>query len=279
MKIRIKPNKKIFIGYLAINAAGYNYENNPQGMHEVRSFFKKKSRDVKNNQFNQLVQIIKGINLKTDGYPRIVNLLSIFKSDESPTLKTEIIELIEYLSKDEEMNLLFEEYCQKIGEQNILDYDEKTIENELSKVLKLFSLPRNFFQEIFCHLNLLESYQRGTNYFIDNHYTISSSLCFDGTLNRRTIRHEFMHLIFKKITGSESDYSEEFEESFVTVANLFFVEENKRSNNIKFYFDNGYFKPQEVYNLINKNFIRNKKVLTKDLINEIFVQSNRTRDN
>ena len=197
----------------------------------------------------------------------------------------EIRPLIKKVSKFDFFESLFKEYCLEINKLG--DLKRGKIRNELSRVLRFFKLSNNIFKVADVNINLLDSYNRGTNYNIAKRPIISCSLTTDNKMNWATLRHEFMHLILKKIFKDKigdknkslpvnTDYLRDnfrakFDENFILAANLFFIkEETKRQNNLKFFYAKGFKRINLFYNAIEKDIIIHKKSLSPAVLQSIY---------
>lgn len=295
MKICLKPNKFLFFIFFIINAAGYDYENNKNGMYPARVNFREKGIEMKrkNKFFSWLIEYIKKMPLKPNEYIRLANLIinaenknyRIFQDKELNSLITEKYneikdKIIDYINL-KEMKELFNKYKDRL--LKVLDYKEELFYREIKKVLRLFNLPKNFPLSINIHLNLLDSYNRATNYFLEDKSIISISLNSDGRIAWGAFRHEYIHLLLKKIYKSDlanknikipvnKNYEKDnqrvkFEENFIQAANLFFIDDRqKRQNNLNYFFDIGYTRIKEFYDFIEKQFVGNKVSLSEKVL-------------
>lgn len=297
MKIRIKPNKKLFTIFLLINAAGYNYETNTGGMHSIRKQFREKIFRIfsSNLLIKKFIRLIRDLPLPSNEYIRLANwimlpqknLLFLYNNQKKDQLicqkYSKIIPVFNQILKLKEIKKLFQEYCNEL--KFLSDYQAKKIVAEFQKVLRFFLLsPRTISLNIYIHINLLDSYNRGTNYYYSRWQYISCSLDINNKISWKTIRHEFMHLLLKKIFKDDlknkslsipvnKNYVKDnlrvkFEENFILATNLFFItDQKKRNNNLRFYYDKGYKKIFKFYNFIEDNFSKSRRSLSSQLLN------------
>ncbi len=297
MLIELKPNRKLFAIFLIINAAGYNYENNPKGMHPLRIDFRNKAANLilKNKIFSDVVATIKKIPLSPDDYVRLANFtmmsklarnLNQNKADRLMSVHLKkLLRQFNKVLKSPIITQLFNQYCRAL--LNIPDYSRGAFSSHLHPVLDFFHLESSVIRRIKIHLNLLESYSRGTNYYMSEGGYISVSLDLQNRISWPTVRHEFMHILLKKIIrlggsiedkliiATDKNYQDDlprvkFDENFVLAANLFFIgDENKRKNNLKYFYDNGFRNIYTFYEFIETNFAKSNKKLSNRIISEL----------
>lgn len=285
MLIELKPDKKLFTIFLTINAAGYDYENNPKGMHSLRKDFRNKITGLisKNKVFSDIISIIKRIHLPSDDYMRLANFIMMPKL--APGSDQKLLKQFNKVIKLPIINQLFNQYCRALS--NIPDYSRDAFFSNLRPVLNFFHLKSSVIRRVKIHLNLLESYSRGTNYYTPEGSYISTSLDLQDCISWPTVRHEFMHILLKKIVrlrGSieskltiavNKDYQDDiprvkFDENFILAANLFFIsDENKRKNNLKYFYDNGFRDIYAFFEFIEVNFAKSNKKLSNQIISEL----------
>jgi len=296
MNLSLTPNKHLFLMFLLINEAGYCYENNSKGEHETRKKFRKKTKESINKypEIMKFVKIIKKTKMPTNEYVRLVNLviplknkIDLSKFCEDKNISKKIKNQFNKISKIKKIDDLFNEYKKDL--KDIQNYKVDNFNKELNKVLNFFHLDKNIKLDINIHLNLLESYYRGTNYSTNSNQIISTSLDFDNKINWQTVRHEFMHLLLKKIFKNDlenkkiiisvnKNYSRDnlrvkFEENFILAANLFFLDEQKKRDcNLKYFYNCGYKKIYIFYSLIEDYFIKSKQKLSNKLLDEFLMQ-------
>lgn len=293
-----KPNIKLFIAFLIINSAGYKYENNPAGQHPLRSKMVAEFFNIIKQEPKQirLLSQIKDLPCSSNEYIRLINLLfktqdndPFFDSKNIKVIKNIFITNIKELEKSTAIKNLYKQYCSDI--KNYTDL-RKYCKKELERVIKFFNLKSSAINLIIqTHLNLLDSFQRGTNYNNGKTKIISFSLNFDNNINWQTVRHEFMHLLLKNkyhndLTKSnivlpvgkgylQDSVRVKFEENFIYAANLFFIpEQKKRDSNLKYFFDSGYTRIYEFYNLIDDYFIKHKYALSSSTLNNFVKELN-----
>ena len=270
MKTKLEPNKKLFTIFLLINAAGYNYENNPGGMHPLRKHFRKVFRDSLGADpvAKRLVKPIRSMPLVSDEYIRLANLVMLpqeYKDIYKDRTKSRLInqiwnkELLNFnkILESTALEKLFSDYCDAL--ETIPTYETEYYYQQFKKVLDFFHLSENIPLNINVHLNLLDSYSRGTNYFTPKDKYISCSLDYNNEISWKTVRHEFMHIILKQVFKDDlsnrqvdipvnKNYANEslrvkFDENFVLAANSFFLKtQTERVNNLKYINDHGYKK-------------------------------------
>lgn len=151
MNVELVPVWEIFVLYCALNANGYNKENNKAGMHpvrlKVRSFLERRNYekyDFKWNPFQYVKQV-----LTTD------------KLRPSKETNPDFVEAIDYLNKFREEAGVDEIWSEvkKETERVLKFYEEKIGEvlDKLQTVVKIEQPP----QALVLTVNLLESYFRG----------------------------------------------------------------------------------------------------------------------
>jgi hypothetical protein len=285
MENHLVINKRIFAIFFIINAAGYNYENNPAGSHFVRIKFQQIAGELllKDSNFKKVVDQIKSLPFATNEYIRLANFfvfrdVNLFPSNSDGVDKI-IEEKFDVIKKNLEefynsriIEDLFKEYCDDIKEYSIVS--ETEIKDEIKNVFNFFGLSENVLNlKIGLHINFLDSYCRGTNYYQLSKQIISCSLNTKNEFNFSTFRHELMHIILKHCYNNDfSQYSKKipvnknysqdsqrtkFEENFILAANLFFVpDEQKRKSNLKYFKDIGYSKIEKIYSIIEEYFVK-----------------------
>jgi len=299
MHIQLKPDKRIFVIFLLINAAGYNYENNPLGFHPIRKYFRQKIRNLskKDTIIHEGIKIIKSFPLRSEEYIRLVNLvvlpdeyLSLFDNiDKSKAIYKKwkkILPIFNNIVNKKEIDIFFKDYSKKI--KGLPEYKINRFKKEFLSVIKFFNL-RILPLKIKTHLNLLDSYNRGTNYFTKNSQYICLSLNIKNKINWATLKHEFMHILLKYLFKNElrnlkisipvnKNYAKDnlrtkFDENFILAANTFFLKDkNKQENNLKYYYDHGFRKINTFKFFIEENFVKNKKRLSSARLNELVKQ-------
>lgn len=287
MLIELKPDKKLFTIFLMINAAGYDYENNPKGMHPLRMDFRDKAAALisENKIFSDAVAIIKKIPLSPDDYVRLANFIMMPKLVRASNQTKKLLSQFDKMVKLPVINKLFNQYCEALS--NISDYSKNVFSLHLRPVLDFFHLKSSVKNNIRIHLNLLESYSRGTNYYTPEGSYISASLDLQDCISWPTVRHEFMHILLKKIIRLRSSIENKlaiavnrdcrdeisrvkFDENFILAANLFFIEdEDRRKNNLKYFYDNGFRDIHTFYKFIETNFVKSNKKLSNHIISEL----------
>jgi hypothetical protein len=297
MLIELKPDRKLFTIFLIINAAGYDYENNPKGMHLLRTDFRNKTASLilKNKVFSDVVATIKKIPLPSDDYVRLANFIMMPKLARNPNqdkadrlISVHLKKLLKQFGKVMKspiLNQLFNQYCRAL--LNISDYSKSNFSSHLRSVLDFFHLKSSTIGRIKIHLNLLESYSRGTNYYMSEAGYISVSLDLQDCISWSAVRHEFIHTLLKKIIrfgdsienklvlAVSEDYQDDiphikFDENFVLAANLFFIgDENKRKNNLKYFYDKGFRDIYAFYKFIETNFVKSNKKLSNQIVLEL----------
>ncbi|MCX6812983.1 MAG: hypothetical protein NTV77_00605 [Candidatus Azambacteria bacterium] len=297
MLVELKPNRKLFTIFLIINAAGYDYENNPNGVHPLRIDFRNKTANLilKNEIFSDIVATIKKIPLPSDDYVCLANFIMMPKlarnSNKDKTDKLvsvhlkKLLEQFNKIIKSPIINQLFNKYCRTLS--NIPNYSKSNFSSHLCPVLDFFHLRPSIIRRIKIHLNLLESCSRGTNYYMSESGYISVSLDLQNHISWPTVRHEFMHILLKKIIRLEGSIENKlaiavdknyqdasprvkFDENFVLAANLFFIgDENKRKNNLKYFYDKGFYNIYTFYKFIETNFAKSNKKLSNRIISEL----------
>ncbi|MDP2638875.1 MAG: hypothetical protein Q8P06_01755 [Candidatus Azambacteria bacterium] len=285
MLIELKPDKKLFTIFLIINAADYDYENNPEGMHPIREDFRNKATVLisKNKVFSDIIATIKKMSMPSSDYVRLANFIMTPKLAHGSNKK--LLGQFNRVIKSPIVNPLFNQYCTAL--LNIPDYSKKAFSSYLHPVLDFFHLKPLDIGRIKIHLNLLESYSRGTNYYASGGGYISTSLDLQSRISWPTVRHEFMHILLKKIIRLEKsienklllsagkDYRDDiprvkFDENFILAANLFFIgDENKRKNNLKYFYDKGFRDIHTFYEFIETNFAKSNKKLSSKMISEL----------
>ena len=285
MLIELKPDKKLFTIFLIINAAGYDYENNPKGMNSLRMDFRNRAANLvlKNKAFSNIVKAIKEMPLLCLEYVHIANFIMMPKLVRG--LNQKLLKQFNEVIKLPIINQLFKQYCSAL--LSIPDYSDEYFSLHLHPVLDFFHLKPSAIDCIKIHLNLLESYSRGTNYYAPKENYISISLDLQNQISWSAVRHEFMHILLKKIIQLESsienkitlavskDYKDDiprvkFDENFILAANLFFIEdEDKRENNLKYFYDNGFRDIHTFYEFIETNFAKSNKKLSNRIISEL----------
>lgn len=285
MRIIIRSNKRIFFAYLLINAAGYNVENNPEGMHPVRIKFREASKKFEGLGFKKIVKDITELNEQIQSYARIATALII---GDTSIINTNILVSFNKFLEENQITELFDDYSKECG--SLISITSAGA--EIDRVLNLFGRPTLNFDELFIHPNLLESYSRGTNYFKDK--IISASLDFSDKLSSRTLRHEFIHLVLKDLLGEEKfedleipvseDYHADpprvrFDENFVLAANLFLEDEKLSQGTLKYLVDTGFVKLPQFYEFIQVNFISQHKTLNTDILKKLAVNIHKVADN
>lgn len=289
MEINLTPNKNLFLIFLLINAAGYDYENNPKGERETRKRFRKKAKQLVNqySEIQEFIKIIQKTKIPNSEYVRLANLIMLSKNSTNlpKDISSQIKHQFDEVSKLEVITNLFREYTKDV-ENTLNNLKANCFDEELNKTLNFFNLSEeNIKINLQIHLNLLESYCRGTNYFDDNNQIISTSLDFDEKISWQTVRHEFMHILLKSVFKNnlkdidieipvDQDYSQDdlrvkFDENFILAANLFFIDEQeKRDCNLKYFYDRGYGKIHKFYSLIEEYFVKSKSKLSDEILNE-----------
>lgn len=291
MRLIVEPDKKLFTAFLLINVLGYNYENNPQGRHQVRKLLTNKLRNCvkKDGSIDLLKTQIINAKLPKPEYIRLVNVVYTNKTDKflkqylakKNTLllfKRAVIKL----SETKEIKQLHQLYIQET--KRIKEYNYNTTKKYLESVLHFFNIPTNTPLNIRAHLNLLESYRRGSNYLSHKDNIISFSLKFNNKISWPSVRHEFMHILLKRaLKNSKIQLSlpvnklythdskqVKFAENFIYASNIFFIKDKKNStNNLKFYYDQGFKKIYLIYELLRFEFKKNKKQLNNQTIRKI----------
>lgn len=296
MKINIIPNKQLFAIFFLINAAGYDYEGNSQGMHPVRRLFREKVMGYNSRGIEKIVGLIRQMPLPKDQLNRLANLM--FVSDKKYSLVenkrknalilrkwNEVYPLIKKFIRSDIFDLLFKDYVKTVSGLKMLKSSE--ILNQIRKVLKFFNLSVNLFEKVDININLFDGYSRGTNYFNAKKPIISCSPNLKNKLSLGTIRHEFMHLILKKIFREKflgnkkrlpvnknyyrDSFRVKFDENFILAANLFFVrEEVKRQNNLKFFHDKGFKKIYLFYDVIKEDIYIRKTSLSPAVLKNMY---------
>lgn len=285
MIIELKPDKKLFTIFLIINAAGYDYENNPKGMHSLRMDFRNKTPGLilKNKVFSDIVATVKKIPLPFDDYVRLANFIMTPKLARGSNQK--LLRQFSKVMKLPVIDRLFDQYCRAL--LNIPDYSKGAFSSHLRSVLDFFHLKPSVIRRIKIHLNLLESYSRGTNYYAPKGGCISASLDFQNRISWPAVRHELMHILLKKmirlggpmesklVLTVNKDYQIDtprvkFDENFILAANLFFIDdENKRKSNLKYFYDKGFHDISAFYEFVETNFVKSNKKLSNQIISEL----------
>ena len=148
MLVELKPNRKLFTIFLIINVAGYDYENNPNGMHPLRIDFRNKTANLilKNEIFSDIVATIKKIPLSSDDYVCLANFIMMPKlarnSNKDKTDKLvsvhlkKLLEQFNKIIKSPIINQLFNKYCRTLS--NIPNYSKSNFSSHLCPMLDFF---------------------------------------------------------------------------------------------------------------------------------------------
>ena len=297
MNIDLKPDKKLFLAFLFINAAGYNKENNPKGMHPLRIHLSQQFSDLTktNEQIKQTLGSLKEIRLPQNQMVRLVNLIiqpDIVTKDLSLTnsidsrisrfLKSSAQKIDSVVSSDD-LTHLFDQYNHELSK--LKDYNQSQTDQTIQDVLSLFNIQKAPKITIKVHINLLESFSRGTNYYHTDPKIISASLDFNERISWQTIRHEFAHILLKEIFKDDlskteikvpvsKDYQQDdlraqFDENFVIATTLHFLDPKSKSDNLRFYEDHGFPKIRKFDEFIQDTFIKEKQELSSKTITKL----------
>lgn len=254
MQLFFQQNDRLTAGFLLIAAAGYDYENNPNGFHSFRKQWYQTTLANKPS----ILKAVTSSSLPPQEYIRLINPIMGNTAGDNGTFDDEVAQIWE------SEHASFEGWLQEPATQAAIAEHrtwaeplEQTHAHELSTIeavlLQTLGLEQTAIPHTAVHLNALESYCRGSNY--PSQQVISLSLDFDNTPYWPALRHECIHRIVKPWcqaiaipattaplhAGYRNDSLEQQFEEVVVVALslLFWKDEPARNNTLRYYQDTG----------------------------------------
>lgn len=165
---------------------------------------------------------------------------------------------LQTIIKNESVHNILNNHHKRLN--TIPDYTNECLLKELQPVADFLHLSSTDTPTVYLQVNGFERFGRATNYAGQRQWIVAPVMT--GTIAWRSVRHEFLHLILKKIFPHHHDYqygitpvSEEykndsarvqFEENCVAALSLFFLSDQSRPSNHRYFRDRGFSRIDEL---------------------------------
>lgn len=188
---------------------------------------------------------------------------------------------LQTIIKNESVQNILNNHQQRLSA--ILDYTNECLLKELQQVVDFFHLSLADTPAFCLHVNGFERLGRATNYAGEQKLVVAPIVV--GAIAWRSVRHEFFHLILKKIFPHQKDYQygvtpvpEEykndsarvrFEENCVAALSLFFLPEPSRQNNHHYLRDRGFSRIDELVEFFTSHCQNTDEPLSAELLQQL----------
>jgi|GEM_PF-1840280 len=191
---------------------------------------------------------------------------------------------LQIIIKNESVQKILNNHQQRLNA--IPDYTKECLLKELQQVIDFLHLSFVDAPALCLHVNGFERLGRATNYNGKQKLVVAPIMA--GAIAWRSVRHEFLHFIIKKIFPHQLGYQYgitpvpeeykndpvrvQFEENCVAALSLFFLPEPSRQNNRRYFHDRGFLRIDELVEFFSIHCQNAREPLSAELLQQLCQQ-------